>query len=71
MNWQEKDDLIAFLLFKAKASDKLIDEASKVIGCGFDSLKMRISNFSHLDSGKGLDHSAAQSQKIFQRFKNL
>jgi hypothetical protein len=71
-SWEEKDDLIAFLLFKQNASKSAIARAAMIIGCSSESLQMRIKNFTFLQNGTGsMNHSSAKTKKIFDKFKGV
>ena len=70
-SWNESHDLIAYLMYRNGTSEKFIEVASTVIGTTVDSLKMRIKNFEYLDKGTGLDHVAAQSKNVYNKFKGL
>jgi len=65
--WTEKDDIVAFYLYKFGDKDIpfSIGDVGTNLGMGVNSLKMRIANFKAIDGKGGLEHFAGQSLKIY------
>jgi hypothetical protein len=71
-SWTEDDDLVALYISRHKTRALPLMQAgiSKRLGMSEGSLARRQSNFKYLDEGRGLSHSAKQSRRIHQRYKN-
>lgn len=70
--WTESDDLVALYLYKygdGKAATVQAIAASRGISAA--SLRMRIGNFKALDSGKGLQNWARQSEMVFTKYGDV
>ena len=67
--WDDKDELIAYLLFRRSASQDLVEASARVIGCSPASLQMRIENLRNLDNGtQGLPNVAQRTVSIYSAF---
>jgi len=72
--WSKDDDLVAFYLYKFGDNHLSLKrrDIGKILGMGYGSLIMRISNFKSIDrESKGLDHFAKQSMEIYTKYKHL
>ena len=67
--WKLSDDIVAFYLYKY-GSTKEIEPAAKKLGIKYTSMKMRINNFSFLDTNNGLQNYSKQSQNVYLSWKN-
>ena len=67
--WKLSDDIVAFYLYK-NGSSKEIELAAKKLGIKNTSMKMRVSNFSFLDTNTGLRNYSKQSQNVYLSWKN-
>lgn len=70
--WTEADDLVALYLYQyGETSDVTIAGVAAERGMSESSLKMRIANFSVIDSGSGLSNWAKQSEDVYRRHSGL
>ena len=72
-NWTRNDDILTFYLCRYE-DDNQINNESVIRYMGFSndsSLKMRIQNFKHLDTGKGLANYANLTREVYEQYKDL
>lgn len=67
--WKITDDIVAFYMYKC-GSILEIELAAKKLGIKSTSMKMRVSNFSFLDTNKGLKKYSKQSETVYNTWKN-
>jgi hypothetical protein len=67
--WSEGDDMVALHLSRSSLP---LGHAyiAKRLGMSAASLKMRVRNFDHLKDGGSLSHVAAQSRRVYERYKS-
>lgn len=70
--WSKEDDIVAFYLYKfgTKNISISINDIANKLGISTASIKMRIANYKALDKGKGLDHYAILSKKVYEDYNS-
>lgn len=71
--WSEDDDVVAFYIWRFGTINLPLMEAgiARLLGMPEASLTMRQKNFASIQNGGGLDHVAAQSVRIYERYKAM
>ena len=68
--WTEEDDVVTLYLYRYGDGEIpfSLEDISKSLGMGIDSLRMRIANFKAIDGKGGLEHFGSQSLKIYRKY---
>jgi len=66
--WTEEDDVVTLYLYRYGDGEIpfTLEDISRILGMGIDSLRMRIANFKAIDGKGGLKHFGRQSLKIYR-----
>ncbi len=70
--WTDKDEVIAFFLYRYGDDDLMFKRCgiAKKLGMSKESLVAKEGNFKFLDTGKGLSNASCLSKKIYEKYKN-
>jgi hypothetical protein len=68
--WTEEDDIVTLYLYRYgdREIPFTLEDISRILGMGIDSLRMRIANFKAIDGKGGLGHFGGQSLRIYRKY---
>lgn len=71
--WDKEDDIVGLYLYLYGEDllNKNMRQITEYLGMGLDSMRYKISNYSSLDGGPGLDHASAQSIAVYKKYRKM